>query len=181
MFSAPFQLSLRVGYYMSCRAKVCENILLVVIIVVLGNSFGYRKKKEIIHIPKSTWSKDTVHVGCFVRALRALLGFMDLDWTLHTQPTAQDTIVGSWSCWLLPQWGSAQLCLASHRPWGVRPTCSPNSQPSFLWKCPIPRAGAAPWPAVLFWESLKSFGAPWHFSLFLPFCYKLFSNQLTSP
>lgn len=37
---------------------------MIVIIVVLHSS-GYRKEKEMGHIPKSTWPKDILHMGGF--------------------------------------------------------------------------------------------------------------------
>lgn len=134
----------------------------------------------------------------FVRTLRVLLGFTGPNWTLHTQPTAQDTLLGSWDFWLLRSWGSAQLCLASHGPWWVRPTCSPNSQPGFRWRCPIPRTGAVRWLVLLtglccslaccpgrashYWPTGNSQPLG-HLTLSFsfPFHYKLFSEQLTSP
>lgn len=52
-------------YYIIIGVMYFHHKYMMFITVVLGSSSGYRKEKEMAHIPKGTWPKDTLHVGCF--------------------------------------------------------------------------------------------------------------------
>lgn len=134
----------------------------VIIIVVLGRCSGYRKEKEMVHLLKSTWSKNTLHVG----ALTAPLGFTGPGWPQPILPTAQNPIAALQGCQPLPQGCCSRAGL--HHPTTLPCPAMGSDEPgppAVSWPglalaggAQFPRLGLspslpAPWLALPPWES----------------------------